>query len=73
MLASSRNASHPFRLALSPDEAAAVLGISRDLLDETVGLELRWVRAGRRKLVAVKELERWLERSASVPVGGERP
>jgi hypothetical protein len=62
----------PPRLALSPDEAAAALGISRDLLDETVGLQLRWSRCGRRKLVAVKELERWLERSASVPVGGER-
>jgi excisionase family DNA binding protein len=53
------------RLALSPDEAAAALGVSRDYLDEHIGGELRWVRCGRRKLVAVVELERWLERSAA--------
>jgi excisionase family DNA binding protein len=53
------------RLALSPDEAAQSLGVSRDYLDEHVGGELRWVRRGRRKLVAVAELERWLERSAA--------
>jgi excisionase family DNA binding protein len=53
------------RLALSPDEAAAALGVSRDYLDEHIGGELRWVRRGRRKLVAVVEIERWLERSAA--------
>lgn len=53
------------RLALSPDEAAGALGVSRDYLDEHIGAELRWVRRGRRKLVAVVELERWLERSAA--------
>ena len=53
------------RLALGPDEAAAALGVSRDYLDEHIGSELRWVRRGRRKLVAVVELERWLERSAA--------
>jgi excisionase family DNA binding protein len=53
------------RLALSPDEAAQALGVSRDYLDEHIGGELRWVRRGRRKLVAVVEIERWLERSAA--------
>ena len=53
------------RLALSPDEAAATLGVSRDYLDEHVASELRWVRRGRRKLVAICELERWLDRSAA--------
>ena len=53
------------RLALSPDEAAAAIGVSRDYMDEHVGPELRWVRRGRRKLVAVAELELWLERSAA--------
>ena len=52
------------RLALSPDEAAAALGVSRDYLDEHVSHELRWVRRGRRKFVAVKELERWLDEAA---------
>ena len=53
------------RLALSPDEAAAVLGVSRDYFDEHVIDELRIVRRGRRILVALAELERWLERAAS--------
>lgn len=48
------------RLALSPDEAAAALSVSRDTLDEHISPELRWVRRGRRKFVAVAELERWL-------------
>jgi hypothetical protein len=51
-------------LALSPDEAAAALGVFRDYLDEHVSHELRWVRRGRRKFVAVKELERWLDEAA---------
>jgi hypothetical protein len=54
----------PLRLALSPDEVAAALGVSRDYLDEHVADELRWVRRGRRKFVSVKELEGWLDRSA---------
>ena len=53
------------RLALSPDEAAQAIGVSRDYLDEHVGSELRWVRRGRRKFVSIVELERWLERSAA--------
>lgn len=51
-------------LALSPDEAAAALGVSRDYLDEHVAPELRWVRRGRRKFVAIRELERWLDVAA---------
>jgi excisionase family DNA binding protein len=53
------------RLALSPDEAAALLGVSRDYLDEHVLRELRSVRRGRRVLIALSELERWLEQSAT--------
>ena len=52
------------RLALSPEEAAAVLGVSRDYLDEHVLPELRIVRRGRRILIALTELEHWLDRSA---------
>ena len=62
----------PIRLALSPDEAAAALGISRDYLDEHIASKLRWVRRGRRKFVALRELDRWLERNASLTVEGER-
>jgi excisionase family DNA binding protein len=57
-------------LALSPDEAAAALGVSRDFLDEHIAHELRWVRRGRRKLVAVVELERWLQASAARTLEG---
>ena len=53
------------RLALSPDEAASVLGVSRDYLDEHVMGELRIVRRGRRILIALAELERWLDQSAN--------
>ncbi len=53
------------RLALSPDEAAGVLGVSRDYLDQHVIHELRIVRRGRRILIALTELERWLDRAAA--------
>jgi excisionase family DNA binding protein len=59
------------RLALSPDEAAAALGVSRDYFDEWIASELRIVRRGRRKLVPVREIERWLERAAALPLAGE--
>ena len=59
--ASSSTRSLGPRLALSPDEAAAVLGVSRDYLDEHVLCELRSVRRGRRILIPVRELERWLD------------
>jgi excisionase family DNA binding protein len=53
------------RLSVSPDEAAAILGVSRDYFDEHVIGELRVVRRGRRILIALAELERWLDRSAT--------
>ena len=53
------------RLALSPDEAAALLGVSRDYFDEHVIVELRIVRRGRRILVSLVELERWLDRAST--------
>jgi excisionase family DNA binding protein len=53
------------RLALSPDEAAALLGVSRDYFDQHVIDELRIVRRDRRILVALTELERWLDRAST--------
>jgi hypothetical protein len=55
----------PARLALRPEEAAAALGMGRTAFDEYVAPELRWVRKGRVKLVAVRELEAFLERNAA--------
>jgi hypothetical protein len=57
------------RLAVSPEEAAAALGVSRDFFDEHIAPELRVVRRGRRKLVGVGELERWLSESAPLALG----
>jgi excisionase family DNA binding protein len=61
------------RLALSPEEASTALGVSRDYFDAHIAHELRIVRRGRRKLIAVAELERWLERAGALAVGQERP
>jgi hypothetical protein len=42
-----------------------MLGVSRDYFDEHVIDELRVVRRGRRILIAVTELERWLDRAVA--------
>jgi hypothetical protein len=60
------------RLALSPDELAESLGCSRDHIDRYIAPELRWTRKGRRKFVAVREVERWLDESAAVTLEAER-
>lgn len=52
------------RLALSVGEACEVLGVGHDFWKEHVAAEVRIVRRGRRKLVPVRELERWLEANA---------
>lgn len=67
MAAASRTTQPPVgRLALSKREAAAALGVSVDFLEEHVLHELRVVRCGRRRLIPVRELERWLEAHAVV-------
>ena len=50
----------PPRLALGPGEAAASLGVSRETFDTLILPNLKAVRIGRRILVSVRELERWL-------------
>jgi len=54
------------RLALSKQEAAESLGVSPDFFDEWVAPELRMVRKGRRRLIPIRELERWLEKHADL-------
>jgi excisionase family DNA binding protein len=54
----------PERLALSKHEAAAALGVSVDYLEQHVMHEVRVVRRGRRRLIPVRELERWLDQNA---------
>lgn len=49
------------RLALSRDEAAEALGISRDHFDRHVLPNLKTAAIGRRVVVSVRELERYLD------------
>ncbi len=57
------------RLALTKAEAAEALGVSVDFLEQHVMPELRVVRRGRRRLIALGELERWLQQSGeAVPL-----
>jgi len=60
------------RMTLGPEEAAAALGVSRDFFDETIAPELRLIRRGRRKLVPVRELERWIASEARFALAEER-
>jgi hypothetical protein len=58
-------------LALSVAGAAAAIGVSPDFFREHVVPEIRVVRRGRLKLVAVRELERWLEDNAERLTGAD--
>jgi excisionase family DNA binding protein len=53
------------RITVGPDQAAALLSISRDTFDRHIQHELRWIRRGRRKLVLVSDLREWAERNAA--------
>ena len=48
------------RLAYGPSEAAAALGVSREFFDTHILPSLAVIRLGRRILVSVAELERYL-------------
>lgn len=54
------------RVTVVPNEAAAMLGVSRDFFDEHIKPELRIIRRGSKTiLIPVAELERWVSASAS--------
>jgi excisionase family DNA binding protein len=57
------------RLTLSKAEAAAALGVSVDFFEDHVMHDLRIVRIGRRRLVPIQELVRWLDDNASRALG----
>ena len=61
------------RLALTKAEAAEALGVSVDFLEDHVMCELRIVRRGRRRLIPLAELTRWLEASADRALPAARP
>jgi hypothetical protein len=52
------------RIALTPSEASAAIGVGPDFFDANVAPELRIVRRGRKRLVPVSELERWMAENA---------
>jgi excisionase family DNA binding protein len=52
------------RVALSIEEACAALGVSWDTWSEHIAPHVKIVRVGRRKLVPVAELEKWLATEA---------
>lgn len=59
------------RFALTPAEAAASIGVGPDFFDANVRPRLRLIREGRKVLVPVVELERWVEQTASTPIAEE--
>ncbi|HWW67220.1 MAG TPA: hypothetical protein VNY83_04495 [Solirubrobacterales bacterium] len=59
------------RIALTPAEAAAAIGVGPDFFDVNVAPELRLIRRGRKRLVPVTELERWVTESAGTPIAEE--
>lgn len=59
------------RLAYSVGEAAAALGIGETCFREHVLPALRVVYVGRRPLIPRRELERYLEREARMPLADE--
>jgi len=66
-MAKKLNASVP-RIALTPPEAAAAIGVGPDYFDEHVAPHLGLIRRGRKRLVPVRELERWVAENAEAPM-----
>lgn len=52
------------RIALTPAEAAAAIGVGPDFFETNVAPELRVIRRGRKRLVPVRELEAWITRNS---------
>lgn len=59
------------RIALTPPEAAAAIGVGPDFFDANVAPELRLIQRGRKRLVPVAELERWVAEAAGRSVAEE--
>lgn len=57
------------RLSLNIEEACAALNVSWDIWRQHIEPDVRLVRIGRRKLVPVAELERWLAEHAETVLG----
>ena len=60
----------PSSIGVPARTGGASIGVSLDFFDEHVRPELRVVWRGRRVLVPIRELERWLDREASRALTG---
>jgi len=60
------------RLAVELGEAAAALGVSPKFFTEHVRPELRLIRRGRKVLVPVVELGRWIDENAAFTLAEDR-
>lgn len=56
------------RIALTPAEAAAAIGVGPDFFNANVAPQLRLIRRGRKRLVPVRELERWVAENSDAPM-----
>jgi hypothetical protein len=56
------------RRALSPAHAAACLDMSEDCFQKYVAPELKWVRLGRKRIVPIEEIDRWLSENAVLAI-----
>jgi hypothetical protein len=56
----ARSSRPPFPESLSLPPEAAAIGVGPDFFEANVAPELRLIRRGRRRLVPVSELERWV-------------
>jgi excisionase family DNA binding protein len=56
------------RVALTPSEAAAALGVGLTFFDAEVAPEVRVIRRGRKRLIPLAELQRWAEATAERPI-----
>jgi excisionase family DNA binding protein len=59
------------RITLTPNEAAAALGVGRTFLYEHVLPGVPVIRLGKKRLILVSDLVRWAERNATrLPLEG---
>ncbi len=56
------------RVALTPSEAAAAIGVGEDFFNEHVRPEIRMIRRGRKSLAPVAEIEKWVSENAAPAV-----
>ena len=57
------------RVCLTIPEAAASIGVGPDFFDQYVRPELRVIRRGSKRLVPVRELERWAAENSERVLG----